>query len=157
MWVVSFTPLPLPLYPGERASGTHFIEGWVDPRAGLDMDKWKFLTLPGLKLLSPPSRPARSQSLYRLSYPGSLIMDMYNIKLHQHLLKEGNIHLMKMSEVVIFRTVYEWVIEWRCSVKWMTISNYISCSMVWREEGKISFNEWIWVIHCVMMECDVSD
>jgi hypothetical protein len=32
--VVSFTPLPL--YPRERATGTHFIGGWVDPRAGLD-------------------------------------------------------------------------------------------------------------------------
>jgi hypothetical protein len=26
----------LPLYPRERAPGTHFIGGWVDPRAGLD-------------------------------------------------------------------------------------------------------------------------
>jgi hypothetical protein len=33
-WMVSFTPLPL--YPRERALGTHFIGGWVDPRAGLD-------------------------------------------------------------------------------------------------------------------------
>jgi hypothetical protein len=45
----------------------------VDPRAGLDeMEKWKFLTLPGLEP-RPLSRPARSQSLYRLRYPGSLI------------------------------------------------------------------------------------
>jgi hypothetical protein len=52
--------------------GIHFIGGRVDPRAGLDdMEKWKFFTLPGLELL-PPGRPARSQSLYRLSYPGSL-------------------------------------------------------------------------------------
>jgi hypothetical protein len=32
--VVSFTPRPL--YPRERAPGTHSIGGWVDPRAGLD-------------------------------------------------------------------------------------------------------------------------
>jgi hypothetical protein len=33
----------------------------VDPRAGLDdMEKWKFLTLPGLEP-RPLSRPARSQ------------------------------------------------------------------------------------------------
>jgi hypothetical protein len=54
--------------PWERAPGTHWIGGWVDPRAGLnDMEKRKFLTLPGLKprLLG---RPARSQSLYRLHY-----------------------------------------------------------------------------------------
>jgi hypothetical protein len=51
-WVVSFTPLPL--YPRERAPGTHFKGGWVDPRAGLDdMHKWKFFTLPGLKLSCP--------------------------------------------------------------------------------------------------------
>jgi hypothetical protein len=37
--------------PEERAPGTHWIEGWVGPRAGLDdMEKKKFLTLPGLKL-----------------------------------------------------------------------------------------------------------
>jgi hypothetical protein len=37
--------------PRERAPGTCWIEGWVDPRAGLDyMEKSKFLILPGLKL-----------------------------------------------------------------------------------------------------------
>jgi hypothetical protein len=57
--------------PGERAPGTHWIGGWVDRRAGLDdMETWKFLTLPGLELL-PLGRPASSQSLYRLRYPGS--------------------------------------------------------------------------------------
>jgi hypothetical protein len=62
-WVVSFTPLPL--YPRERAPGTHFIGGWVNPRAGLDdLEKWTFFTLPGLEL-PPPGSPARSQSLYR--------------------------------------------------------------------------------------------
>jgi hypothetical protein len=69
-WVVSF--MPRPLYPRERALGTHCIRGWVDPRAGLnDIEKWKFLTLPGLQLW-PLGRPARSQSLYRLRYPGAL-------------------------------------------------------------------------------------
>jgi hypothetical protein len=36
-----------------------------------DMDKWKFLTLSGLEL-RPLGRPARSESLYRLSYPGAV-------------------------------------------------------------------------------------
>jgi hypothetical protein len=50
--------------PEERASGTQWIGGWVDPRAGLDdVEKRKFLTLLGLEL-RPLSRPARSQSLY---------------------------------------------------------------------------------------------
>jgi hypothetical protein len=35
----------------ERAPGTHFIGGWVGPRAGLDdAGKRKFLTLSGLEL-----------------------------------------------------------------------------------------------------------
>jgi hypothetical protein len=55
----------------ERAPGTHWIGGWVVPRAGLDeLEKRKFLTLPGLEL-RPLGLPARSQSLYRLRYPGS--------------------------------------------------------------------------------------
>jgi hypothetical protein len=33
-WVVSFTPQPL--YPRGKAPGTHWIGGWVGPRAGLD-------------------------------------------------------------------------------------------------------------------------
>jgi hypothetical protein len=56
--------------PGEKIPGTHLIGGWVDLRAGLDdLEKRKFLTLPGLKLRTL-GRPANSQSLYRLRYPG---------------------------------------------------------------------------------------
>jgi hypothetical protein len=56
--------------PGERTSGTFWIGGWVGPRTGLDdVEKRKFLTLSGLELWSL-GRPARSQSLYRLRYPG---------------------------------------------------------------------------------------
>jgi hypothetical protein len=56
--------------PGERAPGTRWIGGWMDPRAGLDdLEKRKFLNLLGLEL-RPLSRPARSQSLYRLRCPG---------------------------------------------------------------------------------------
>jgi hypothetical protein len=43
----------------------------VYPRAGLDdVEERKFSTLPGLEL-RPLGRPARSLSLYRLSYPDS--------------------------------------------------------------------------------------
>jgi hypothetical protein len=57
--------------PGRFTPGTHLIGGWVDPRVGLyDVEKRKSLTLPGREL-RPLGRPARSQSLYRLSYPGS--------------------------------------------------------------------------------------
>jgi hypothetical protein len=61
---------PGPFIPGERVPGTHWIGGWVDPSTGLyDVEKRK-LTLPGPEL-RPLGRPARSQSLYRLRYPGS--------------------------------------------------------------------------------------
>jgi hypothetical protein len=51
----------------ERAPCSHWIGGWVNPRAGLDeVQKRKFLTLPGLKL-QPLGCPAYSQSLYCLS------------------------------------------------------------------------------------------
>jgi hypothetical protein len=41
------------------------------PRTGLDdVEKRKFLTLLGFEF-QPLGRPARSQSLYRLRYPGS--------------------------------------------------------------------------------------
>jgi hypothetical protein len=37
--------------PGGRASGTHWIGGWVGPSTGLDdVEMRKFLTLPGLEL-----------------------------------------------------------------------------------------------------------
>jgi hypothetical protein len=51
---------------GERPPpSTHWIGGWVGPRAGLyDVEKRKFFTLPGLEL-RPLCRPARRQSLYR--------------------------------------------------------------------------------------------
>ena len=61
-WVDNATPRPL--YPRERA-GTHCIGGWVGPRAGLD--RCGNLAATGNRSLD---RPARSQSLYRLSYPG---------------------------------------------------------------------------------------
>jgi hypothetical protein len=45
----------------------------VGPRTGLDnVKKRKIFTLPGLEL-RPLGHPARSQSLYRLSYPGSVL------------------------------------------------------------------------------------
>jgi hypothetical protein len=48
--------------PGEGAPGTHWTGGWVGPRTGLDnVEKRKFLTLPGLEL--------RPLGLYRLRCP----------------------------------------------------------------------------------------
>jgi hypothetical protein len=77
-WSVS---RPSRFTPGERAPGTHWIEGWVDPRVGLDdMEKRQFLTLPRLEPRSL-GRPARSQSLYRLRYPGSKNVNITRVKI----------------------------------------------------------------------------
>jgi hypothetical protein len=51
---------------GERAPGTHWIGGWVGPRAGLDDVEKTKIALPYRK--SNHGRPARSLLLYRLSY-----------------------------------------------------------------------------------------
>jgi hypothetical protein len=56
--------------PEEGAPGAHWIEGWVGRRTGLEaMERRKILRLLGIELRSL-GRPARSQSLYQLSYPG---------------------------------------------------------------------------------------
>jgi hypothetical protein len=68
-WAVSFTPLPP--YPRGKSPSTNWTGEWVGSRAGLDVvEQRKFLNLPGLEL-RPLGRPAHSQSLYRLRYPGS--------------------------------------------------------------------------------------
>jgi hypothetical protein len=46
-WVVSFTPRPL--YPRERAPSTHWIGGWVGPRAGLDAEVKRKIPSPCLE------------------------------------------------------------------------------------------------------------
>jgi hypothetical protein len=84
-WMVSFTLLPL--YLRGKSPFIHWIVGWVGPRFRLDdVEKRKFVTLPGLKL-RPLGRPARSQSLYRLRYPGEntayLMFCLNNIKLYK--------------------------------------------------------------------------
>jgi hypothetical protein len=62
---------PCRFTPKERAPVTHWIGGWVGPRAGTsDMSRWQFLTLPGLEL-RPFGPSACRQSLYRLNYRGS--------------------------------------------------------------------------------------
>jgi hypothetical protein len=51
---------PCRFSPGERTPGTHWIGGWVDPRAGMeDVEKRNILTLSGLEL-RPIGRPACS-------------------------------------------------------------------------------------------------
>jgi hypothetical protein len=78
--------------PGERAPDSHWIGGWVGPRAGLDdVETRKFLTLQGHEL-RPLSRPVRSQSLYRLRYPGSILRgrNVVKVKLQAGLTSAGD-------------------------------------------------------------------
>jgi hypothetical protein len=78
---------PCRFTPGERTPGTHWIGGWVDPRASLDdVDKRKFLALAGFEL-RPLGRAARNQSLYRLSYPGS---DWFMVMVNNRFLHKNN-------------------------------------------------------------------
>jgi hypothetical protein len=58
-------------HPGHFNPFTHWTGGCVGPRTGRDdVESRKILPILGLEL-QPFGRPARSQSLYRLSYPGS--------------------------------------------------------------------------------------
>jgi hypothetical protein len=57
---------PAALYPGERAPGTHWIGDWVGPRAVLDAGARGKILCPCRG--SNPDRPARSQTIYCLSY-----------------------------------------------------------------------------------------
>jgi hypothetical protein len=56
--------------PGETTPVTHCTRGWVVPRAGLDTEARGEIISP-LPAIEPwsPGHPARSQTLYWLSYP----------------------------------------------------------------------------------------
>jgi hypothetical protein len=76
-WLVSVTPRPR-FSPGERTPGTHCTGGWAGPRTGLDTEaRGNILSpLPGIEPRSP-GRPARSQTLYWLSYPAHTALLAY--------------------------------------------------------------------------------
>jgi hypothetical protein len=56
--------------PPRKKPGTHYVGGWVVPRAGrspgLVWTGAEYLVPTGIRF---PDRPGRSESLYRLSYP----------------------------------------------------------------------------------------
>jgi hypothetical protein len=82
----------------------------------------KFLTLPGLELW-PLVRPARSQSLYRLLYPGSTLYMLYiklgilnlfylknfitELRFSWKLLIEFPLHYRILKIIVIIKTIYQ--------------------------------------------------
>jgi hypothetical protein len=70
-WVVNATPRPL--YPQGNRPSIHSIVGWVGPRAGLEGCGTSHLPT-GIR---SSDHPSRSESLYRLSYPGPVIVRGY--------------------------------------------------------------------------------
>jgi hypothetical protein len=77
--VISVTPRPR-FTPGERTPDTHWIEGWVGPRAGLDAEARRKILCPCRG--SNPDRPARTPTLFCLSYRASCYCRKHNIKIH---------------------------------------------------------------------------
>jgi hypothetical protein len=59
-------------YPiGKEPPSTYWVGDWVGPKAVLDAVEYRNISCPYRE--SNPDCPARSLSLYPLSYPGSLI------------------------------------------------------------------------------------
>jgi hypothetical protein len=63
--------------PGNRP-GTHYTGGWVGPRAGRDRCGQSRLPT----RIRYPAHPARSHSLYQLSYRGPQTCTVHEIKAH---------------------------------------------------------------------------
>jgi hypothetical protein len=91
--VVSFTPRPL--YSQGTAPGTHWIGGWVSPRAGLDaVVKEKF---PVLAEIRTSDHPTRSPALYHWNNPAQSLLqssDLWGIRRRERniLSSEANSH-----------------------------------------------------------------
>jgi hypothetical protein len=86
--------------PGERSSGTYWIGGWVDPRAGLnDIEKRKFLTLPGLEL-RPLCRPARSQSRIKVVVPKMCATHYFQLVYIYYQIQQSEYKLLQFSSEV---------------------------------------------------------
>jgi hypothetical protein len=56
------TVTPWPLYPRQQSPGTHWMGGWMDPRAGVDdVEKRKFLISQGLEFWPSVVQPIASR------------------------------------------------------------------------------------------------
>jgi hypothetical protein len=85
--------------PREGAPDTLWIGGWVDPRASLDTVSKETNSQPPPGFESRSSyRPGRSQSLYRLSYPGC-------ISLHNKMRKFSFVSLYVFQVAQVFCNV----------------------------------------------------
>jgi hypothetical protein len=116
-WVTTFKPRPL--YPRKKTPppGTHWMEGRVHQRAGLDdVEKRKFLSLPGFEL-RPFGRPTSSQSLYRqrLCEPRTAVMAKASSSLHESTsCSIINYHIIPFCYAnSVLRPVQQWRRLWR--------------------------------------------
>jgi hypothetical protein len=120
-WVVSFTPPAF--YPRGRSPGTHWIGGWVDPRAGMsDIEKWKFLTLPGL-LLRPLGRPARSQMLYSyvLNFTFSVCVNKLQFQFYYFFFISLAVQLC-LTFFSVYNTKSKLLYDWRSVSQYVLVS-----------------------------------
>jgi hypothetical protein len=91
-WGIWSASRPGRFTPVERDPDTHWIGGWVDPRACLDdVEKRKFFTLLGLEL-RPLGRSTHGQSLYRLRHCGSWCRGNTSIRQRQLPSRSFSIH-----------------------------------------------------------------
>jgi hypothetical protein len=68
------------LHTGEEPPAIHWIGSWVVSKAGLDAVEKRKISCHCLE--SNPGRPARSLSLFQLSYLGSKIKNILKISFH---------------------------------------------------------------------------
>jgi hypothetical protein len=119
--VVSVTPQPR-FTPGERTSGTHWIGGWVGPRAGLDARARRKILCPCRG--SKPDRPARSQTLYCLSYSGSHLLWNPKVLYSIHMSQPMEPTLNQIDQV---HTLIPHSIKMHCSIFLPSMPRSLKC------------------------------
>jgi hypothetical protein len=141
-WVVSIMPWPC-FTPRERTPGTHWIGGWVGLRAGLDVGARREILCPCQE--SNSDRPARSQTLYCLSYHGSRWL--------------GSVGLISYRQVG-WQVIQLWVI----SCRWLLSADLTSgfpMLLPSRSEASSTMGPNIWVfcplpLFCLMTKAESS-
>jgi hypothetical protein len=145
-WMVSVTPRPR-FTPGERTPGTHWIGGWVGPRAGLDAETRRKILCPCRG--SNPDRPARSQTLYCLSYHGSHLEFLIFINFRIIILK--NHHLLPFAYLSTGNSLYR---EKALNVTLYSASSKFSEKMViqaWMKTAYACSTYWIFLSSSVFL------
>ena len=134
-WVVSSKPRPY-FTPRERPD-THCTGGWVGPRAGLDRCGKSHPT--GTR---SPGRPARSHSLYRLSYPAHYNTLEKNEKQRRRKRKWKKGWYKPINNGIRER-IEKWSKEWKrnmCHEYFWTLFWNVVCDGVWILSSWLAFS-----------------